>query len=625
MRPFIDNNDRVPPVSLLRPGKSSRPLLGPGVILLAAAVACVPLMIHGPSCGHDFDFHLISWFDALASWRHGLLYPHWTPSANYWAGEPRFVFYPPLTWMLGAALGAVLPWSLVPLAMTYLVLTGTGLATRALARQALEEAPATLAGCAAIFSGYTLFTAYERTAFAEFAGGVWIPLVLLFLLRIRKSSVSEAAHSASILPVWKRAFDGSTAPLALAVAGAWLSNPTVGVMACYTLAALALVVAWIEKSWAVVLRGAVGAALGMGVIAAYLLPAAWERRWVDILQVTEDPGQTLENNWLFAVHADPALALHDAVLRTASFLVIGMTVVALGGALLCWGRGRFGGLQGRRWWLPLALIPVAVLLLQFPFSHPLWALPELRFLQFPWRWLIVLEAPMGIFFAAAVWPRASAPPWKRAVVVTACVAIFLGMTACAEHFFFQICDDEDSVWGMLRSYQVGAGFIGTNEYEPIGADNGLLAVGLPGVCLVSDPKTVLGVPPSAPQDDDAPPVWTAAQGSCEANILPMQDYFHSSVEHRIIRFYNARSTYAILRLRSYPAWKVRVNGHLVEELPKREDGLMAVPVPQGPVNLTVDWTTTPDVVLGSWISGLAALLLTALCLLERRYTRSRLS
>ena len=50
----------------------------------------------------------------LNSWRHGILYPHWAPSANYGAGEPRFVFYPPLTWMLGAALGAVLPWTLVP-------------------------------------------------------------------------------------------------------------------------------------------------------------------------------------------------------------------------------------------------------------------------------------------------------------------------------------------------------------------------------------------------------------------------------------------------------------------------------------------------------------------------------
>ena len=615
------NQPRVPPVSFMRQGSSSKPLLGPAVILLAAAVACLPLLIHGPSCGHDFDFHLISWFDALSAWRHGLLYPHWTPSANYGAGEPRFVFYPPLTWMLGAALGAVLPWSLVPLALSYLVLAGTGLATRALARQSLDEAPATLAGCAALFSGYALFTAYERTAFAEFAGGVWIPLVLLFLFRSRVPAASATNDSASNrIPTWKRALDGSTVPLALAVAAAWLSNPTVGVMACYTLAALALVVAWQEKSWAVVLRSGVGAALGMGLIAAYLLPAAWERRWVDILQVTEDPGQTLENNWLFATHADPALALHDAVLYTASMLVIGMTVVALGGALICWLRGSFGSVQGRRWLLPLALVPAAVLLLQFPFSRPLWGLPELRFLQFPWRWLIVLEAPMSILFAAAVWPQA-ARKWQRTVVVAVCAAGFAAMTACAGHLFFQSCDDEDSVAGMLGSYRAGNGFIGTNEYEPIGADNGLLAAGLPGACLVADPKTVLGLPTTGPRDDDAPPVWQPEQHSCAAtfaglNGSPEDLHLHATIP---------QSGFLILRLRSYPAWKVRVNGRRVEDLPEREDGLMAVPVPQGPVNLTVEWTTTPDVLLGRWISALAVLLLTALSLLERKCTRPRLS
>ncbi|MGB8259297.1 MAG: hypothetical protein WCE75_03055, partial [Terracidiphilus sp.] len=93
---------------------------GPALILLAAAVATLPQALRGNSCGHDFDFHLVSWLDCLNAWRHGILYPHWSPSANFLAGEPRFVFYPPLTWMLGAALGAVLPWAAAPIALTFL-------------------------------------------------------------------------------------------------------------------------------------------------------------------------------------------------------------------------------------------------------------------------------------------------------------------------------------------------------------------------------------------------------------------------------------------------------------------------------------------------------------------------
>ena len=67
-----------------------------------------------------------------------------------------------------------------------------------------------------------------------------------------------------------------------------------------------------------------------------------------------------------------------------------------------------------------------------------------------------------------------------------------------------------------------------------------------------------------------------------------------------------------------------VNGQSVSDLPRRDDGLMAVAVPQGPVDLTVDWTTTHDALAGRWLSALALLLLTALWLLERKLSRTRL-
>jgi hypothetical protein len=557
-----------------------------------------PQLLQGNSCGHDFDFHLVSWFDALNAWRHGVVYPHWTPSANYGAGEPRFVFYSPLTWMMGAALASVLPWTLVPIALTFLLLAGTGLATRALAREALCNSAATLAGCMALFSGYALFTAYERTAFAELAGGFWIPLVLLFALR-KKNARGVAA-------------------LALAIAGAWLSNPTVGVMACYLLAALALALLVLSRSWAPVLRAAAGASLGIGLVAVYLVPAAWEQQWVDIHKVTEDVGQTLENNWLFAVHADPALAYHDEVLQTVSMIAVLMVGATFVGILVCWLRGRLPG--ERSWWIPQALIPVAVLLLQFSFSRPLWnLLPDLRFLQFPWRWLVVLEAPMAIFLAAAVWPRESARNWRRIAIASAFAALFLAMTAYAARDLFQPCDDDDDVPGMLNVYRSGPGFIGTYEYEPIGADISLIAAGLPQACLVSDPTLVLGKPAA---DPDAPPAWSATQGSCQATFVATAN---SRPEHLRIAAETPHSGYLILRLRSYPAWRVKVNGRAVASLPFRNDGLLAVPVPQGAVNLSVDWTTTTDVLLARWLSALSVLALTGLCLFERRRTRARLS
>ena len=600
----------------MRPGALARQsrFTGLALILFAAAVAIAPQLLRGNSCGHDFDFHLVSWLDAQSGWRLRIPYPHWAQSANSGAGEPRFVFYPPLTWMLGAALGFVLPWPLVPATLTFLLLAATGLATRALARETLSSGAATLAGCAAIFSGYALFCAYERSAFGELTGGFWIPLLLLLILRDRNSSSA----------LWRRTLDSSTAPLALVVAGAWLSNVPVGVMACYLLVAVAVAAALVSKSWAPAARAFAAATLGMGLASVFLLPAAWEQPWADLKQAASDPGELIANSWLFGRHADPTLNYHDFVLHQASMIAVTMLAVALGGLVVS--RLRKSLKAERRWWISLALIPFAVLFLQLPISLAVWnLLPKLRFLQFPWRWLLVLEAPMAIFFASAVWPAASARRWSRAAVAGACAAVFLAVTATAGLIFFQPCDEEDAVAGMLASYRSGVGVAGTDEYEPPGADDSLLATGLPGACLVGDPATLLGEGSGEP---DAAPIWQAAQGSCEEAFAASPVRVKNHEEHFEIVANTGQAGYLILRLRSYPAWRVVVNDRPIADLPQRGDGLIAVPVPKGPVNLTVDWTATPDAVAGRWVSGLALLLLAALWLLERRLQRpspSRLS
>jgi hypothetical protein len=606
-----------------KPEKPSRWLrfAGTAFILLAAAIAAAPIWIHGPVGGDDFEFHLISWLDAQRSWLHGIPYPHWAPSPNFGAGEPRFVFYPPISWMLGAALGLVLSWTLVPVAMTFLMLAGTGLATRALARQALAEGPATLAGCAALFSGYALFTAYNRTAFGELAGGIWIPLLLLFALRDRNPSAA----------LWRRALDRSALPLALAVAGAWLSDAPVGVMASYLLAAVALVAAVLARSWFPVVRATVAALLGIALTGIYLIPAAWEQRWVDIQQATGakgDPGLHIENNWLFPHHSDAALHMRDLSLRAVSWIGISMIAIALIGALALWWRGKgpsvakasveYAGLMrglkppppsvssfsaprfAYRFWIPLALIPAAALFLLLPISLPIWNLvPKLRFLQFPWRWLLVVEAPMGIFLAAAAWPGNARKRWLRPTVVCLCATIFLAFTTFAAQHFFRDAPEDDDFANLLKEYSSGSGFVGSDEYAPPGAENSLVAMGLPDACLTDNFDDEQGVAPT-PQDN---PVWLPEQHSCISTATSTQ----RGPEHLRVDTVAVRAGFMVLRLRSYPAWRITVNGLVVSGLQARDDGLIAVPVQQGPVRIDVDWTATPDVIAGRCLSALAVL------------------
>jgi hypothetical protein len=637
---------RVPPVPRIwGPGNAAGRAIGPFVILLAALVALVPQFIRGNSCGHDFNVHLVSWLDCANAWRHGILYPHWTPSANYGAGEPRFVFYPPLTWMLGAALGLIYGWSFAPIALTYLCLAGAGLATRALAREACSDAVSTLAGCASIFSGFALFNAYERAAFPEFMGGITLPLLVLYVLRdrtnsphpvqstfwgrlggktgrpilsrsLRKGGKPQDQTRLRSAPLLRRALDGSTLPLALALGCSWLSNAPLGVMASYLLASVALLWALLRKSWAPILRAALATALGLGVTAFYWIPSALERTWVDIRQAYQDPGYNFENNWAFAHHANPVLALHDVVLHTVSWIAVSMIAVALAALLVCWRRGTLPlqTTSGGRLWIPLAAIPIVVLVLLFPISRPIWhLLPQWRFLQYPWRWMEAVEAPMAIFFAAAVWPRARR---ARIAVGCACAAAFLAATVYAGRVFFQVCHPEDTVASTLANFHSGAGFEGMYEYEPPNADRSMIPMGLPAACFVDDPTLELGR-----QDDNGNLVWTAAQGTCEATFSAVAGW-ETDPEHLRIRALTTHPGYLILRLLAYPAWSVQVNSRPVRDLPEREDGLIAVPIPDGESNLTIDWTITPDVILSRWVTAVSVLLLLAVFFFERRLRMS---
>ena len=612
---------------------------GPAIILMAAIFAMTPLFIDGPSWNGDFNFHLVNWIDAQYSMSKGLLYPHWADSPNFAAGEPRFVFYPPISWMIGAMLGALLPWSAVSIAFSILLLAGTGLAVRALAKEALPDGPATLAGCAAIFFGYALFNVYKHSDFAEMCGGIWIPLLLLFGLRRRNPPGN----------FWQRTFDGSAVPLTLVVAGTWLSNVPLAIMACYLLVAVATVSAFVEKSWVPAVRVAVCTIGGIGLASFYLIPALWEREWVSVQNALEPINVRVENNWLFAHHADPQLARYDVFLQLVSVVAVTMLAVAFAGGVVAWIRGVVPG--KRNWWLPLALIPPAVLFLLLPVSQPVWnVLPELRLLQFPWRWLVVLEAPMSICFAVAVWFDRKA---LRIPLIAACAVAFVGITFAAPVWWYLAPGSRMS--STEESWRQGIGVLGKPEFAPPGArspqldlmvdPNGgslrneegdvredLLAQAhlqvVPVACLLNTPPNDAGE-----QGTGSAPAWNGTPSSCDssswqelyvgltsdpsASIAP-----RPAPERRWIAGVAQHSGYLIMRLRFYPAWNVKVNGAPVRAVAERDRGLMAVPVPRGNVQVTVDWMTIGDVLAGRLFSGFALFMVAGMYLFERQQLRA---
>lgn len=575
--------------------RSSRHWIGSVVIWMAAAIVVATFLVRGPACGADFAFHFGSWHDVVNSWHQAIPYPHWATSANFGAGEPRLVFYPPLTWLLGAALGLLLPWTFVPIAVNFLLLTATGFATRALARKRLSEGPATLAGATAIFSGYTLYEVYFHSDFALLSGGAWFPLLLLLLLDPRDV---RGLRAGNILNRY-------TLPLALVVAGMWLSNAPLGLMACYVTAGLSLTMAVQERSPVPLMRNGIAIGLGLGLAGFYLVSAVSEQPWVDIVKLFARPDHLIQNRWITS-------ELRGPYQRARGFIEVYMLLLAIGGAATVWRRGRWPSkqhLQERRWWFALLLLTLTILFLMFPISRPVWdVLPRLRYLEYPWRWLVVLQAPMAVFFAAAIWPTNR---HRQTLVVTLCALFFLSydLVASTNKRFFLPCGTYYSLANLERALQPGAeGVGGTDEYaSPPNASNGLIPIGLPDACLVSDPLLVLSdVLVKSSLATYASRVWSPGLGTCAATFSAEDQRGRPEHLHLVAQIQKAG--YLVLRLRSYPAWKVVVNGQQSHNLPRRADGLIAVPVPQGRVDLTVDWVATSDVLLGRWLSGISMLL-----------------
>ncbi len=581
-------------------------LNSPALGIALALAAILPLLLRGPSCGHDFDFHLQSWFAVRAAWHAGLLVPHWIASANYGAGEPRFVFYPPLSWLLGAALGLVLPWKWVPAAFTAVCFAGAAAGMHRLASRFCRPGPAALAGVLYAASPYLLFTAYERAAYGELLAAAWMPPLLAAVLAPRLPVVRTASLLAAL----------------------WYTNAPAGVMGCYlvllsffwkagrelarrkstlpTRSHLRMPKNLRAISTALVRYGG-ALLLGCALAADYLLPAWYEQRFIAI-QRAVGPGMRIEDSFLFAHTGEP---FHDGVLGTASWIAaLTLGAGATAAAALLWSRrteraatsrSRTVSLDGEGGvGFPALLIGICFLLQLRP-SSVLWhALPELAFLQFPWRLLLPASAAATLLVVLALPARGEHRQFAWVGIALFYVA---GMTVWAGQTRYQPCDEQDNVPAQLALLGSGAGFEGTDEYAAIGSDNGEIQQGLPAIRLLHGPDADEGDDSLTPNPSWKPP--PEITGSVQVKAW--------NPEKLSIRIRPEVGVYAVLRLERFPGWQVLLDGKPCgAACVTREDGLLAVRVPPMRTStIDVQYRATADVRWGRAVSGAALLLLLA--------------
>ncbi|HYN15644.1 MAG TPA: 6-pyruvoyl-tetrahydropterin synthase-related protein [Terriglobales bacterium] len=534
------------------------------VLVSVAALAVVaPFFFLGNASGHDFEFHLASWMDVARQWHEGVLYPRWAALANWGFGEPRFIFYPPASWMLGAALSFVFPWPMVPGAFIWLVLTIAGVSMFALAKEWLPTRDAMAAGALFALNPYHLVIVYWRSDFAELLASALLPLVVLFAMR----SATDP----------RRAF----VPLALATAAVWLSNAPAAVVVTYTIALILAVVAVRERSAWPLIYGGGALALGLALATFYIIPAAFEQSWVNISEVISQ-GLEFPENFLFTRTAD---AEHTRFNFIVSWIAVEMIVITVAAITVA---GRLRREHPRLWWVLAALGAVSTVLM-LPLTSPIWAhLPELRYVQFPWRWLLVLDVPFAFCLAGAMGRLRSASKHAAWAVALAGLAA-TGFVLTRGNWW----DSGGVAKFREEHFNAGAGYFGTDEYGPRGSDHYDLDPHAPLVGLrhgenaVPEPSTRVQVHEWGP--------------------IRKEFGVHSP-----------EPVTAALRLLNYPAWQVAANGKPVRPLSNQNTGQMLILLPAGTSRVQVAFAATPDRRWGDIISAIAAVMLLAAVLASRR-------
>src|SRR3984957_6175890 len=449
--------------------------------LYAAAVSCVvsllivaPFFFYGSASGHDFEFHAASWLDVAGQWKEGIVFPRWTEWANHGFGEPRFIFYPPFSWVLGGALSFFFPWTYVPVAFIVLVQTFAGVSAFALARRLLPERASLFGAVCYAANPNALLIIYMRSDYAELLATAFFPLLFLAALQLggvlapRVDTDSESRGRARLVF------------FSAMLAAVWLSNAPAGVIATYS---VTLFFAWLalrKRAVAPLARGLAGMALGFAFTSFYLLPAAYEQQWVNIAQALS-AGLLPTENFLYTATNDPEHTLFNWIASTTAIVLIVIAGLAALAARsrqdAAAGRGkprphkdsdvadsaldRVGiqtGLPDLVWRAMLLMAAAATFLMLRPTMIFWELLPKLKFVQFPWRWMSIVGVVFAFFLAATV----SRSRFRWIFVVGVALALVGGAT----FFVHATWWDTDDITTLQAGVVAGGGFDGVDEYDP---------------------------------------------------------------------------------------------------------------------------------------------------------------
>ena len=343
-----------------------------------------PAMWHGwPDLGHDSVNHA-RWLEEFsAQLKGGEWYPRWLTAANGGLGSPTFFYYPPLGHYLSTPLLGLWPpgnaaaWHSLGLSSGLVLIASGVIAYFWLARWAGASAALWGAIVYMLAPWHTVIDLYNRGAWSEFCGFLWMPLALLGVDRL------IAARRGAVLLI------------AVSYALLVLTHLPTAMLLSPVLLAYAFFLGPHERRLALAFQTGCGMLLGMGIAAVYLLPAALQQDAASV-KILGATGFYDYRKWFLG--AD----IHSLLDYKMRVLVVTVSMLAAGVAAYWLSRSAYNYESNRTrmiFWLGVAAV---CLFFMTPLSGFFWStIRPLAAISFPNRFNTILTLAIAVLWAGA--------------------------------------------------------------------------------------------------------------------------------------------------------------------------------------------------------------------------------
>jgi uncharacterized membrane protein len=347
---------------------------------------CVPLFTNQLISGHDAFSYVPRLVEFHENIRHGVLLPRWAPDLGNGAGQPLFIFNPPLLYYLAEiwyTLGfeATTAYNLTCITVVF----ASAVFMYLLGRLYFGRAGGWLASAAYIYAPYFHVNLFVRQAVAEFTAFPFYPLTLYGFARFARDRERRFLLLAAI-----------------GLAAIVLSHNAAALLFTPILIVFLVLVSWSGRSWRLLLHLAGGVVLGLGLSAFAWIPALLEMKLVHLERLLEGylrysnhfvyAHQFFFTNWGFGQSVAGA---EDGMSFSLGWSHIVLVIVAIGLSLKS-NRKEVRTIAGL-----FASVVVVCCLMMTPGAMWIWdTVRILQPIQFPWRMLGPVSACMAVASAS---------------------------------------------------------------------------------------------------------------------------------------------------------------------------------------------------------------------------------